>query len=92
MQHARRHLVGAEDADRLAALHEQRLVVLEPAQRRDDRVEGLPRARGAPGAAVDDEIGGILGDLGVEVVHEHAQRGLLQPALAGQLGAARRRG
>ena len=28
-QHARRPLVGAEDADRLARLHEQRLVVLE---------------------------------------------------------------
>ena len=63
---------------------------LEPAQRRDDRVERLPRARGAPRAAVDDEVGGILGDLGVEVVHEHAQRGLLQPALAAELGAARR--
>ena len=89
-QHARRHLVRAEHADGLAALDEQRLVVLEPAQRRDDRVERLPRARGAPGAAVDDEVRGILGDLGIEVVHEHAQRGFLQPALAGQLGAARR--
>ena len=56
-QHARRHLVRAEHADRLAALHEQRLVVLEPAQRGDDGVEGLPRARRAPGAAVDDEVG-----------------------------------
>ena len=46
-EHARRHLVRAEHADRLAALHEQRLVVLEPAQRRDDGVECLPRARGA---------------------------------------------
>jgi hypothetical protein len=89
-QHARRHLVGAEDADGLPALHEQRLVVLEPAQRGDDRVERLPRARGAPGAAVDDEVRGILGDLRVEVVHEHAQGGFLEPALAAELGAARR--
>ena len=89
-QHPRRHLVGAEDADRLAALHEQRLVVLETAQRGDDRVERLPRAGGAPGAAVDDEVGGILRDLGVEVVHEHAQGGLLQPALAAELAAAGR--
>ena len=88
-QHARRHLVRAEHADRLAALHQQRLVVLEPAQRRDDGVEGLPGARRAAGAAVDHEVRGILGDLRVEVVHEHAQRGLLQPALAAELAAAR---
>ena len=43
-----------------------------------------------PGAAVDDEVVGALGDLGVEVVHQHPQRGLLRPALAGELGAARR--
>ncbi len=55
-QHPRRPLVGAEHADRLARLHEQRLVVGERAKRRDDRVERLPRARRAPGAAVDDEI------------------------------------
>ena len=36
-----------------------------------------------PGAAVHDEIVGPLGDLGVEVVHQHAQRGFLLPALAG---------
>ena len=38
--------VGPEHADRLARLHEQRLVVLERAQRRDDRVEA--RASCAP--------------------------------------------
>jgi hypothetical protein len=81
--------VGAEDADRLAALHEQRLVVGEAAQRGHDGVERLPRARCTPRAAVDHEMGGILGDLGVEVVHEHAQGGLLEPALAAELGAAR---
>ncbi len=53
-----------------------------------DRVERLPAAGGAAGAAVDDEILGVLGDLGVEVVHQHPQRGFLLPALAGQLGAA----
>ena len=88
-QHPRRPLVGAEDADRLARLHQQRLVVAERAQLADDRVEGVPGARRAPGAAVDDEVVGALGDLGVEVVHQHPQRRLLLPAAAGELGAAR---
>ena len=42
-----------------------------------------------PGAAVDDELVGALGDLGVEVVHQHPQRGFLGPALAGELAATR---
>ena len=56
---------------------------------RDDRVERLPRPRGAAGAAVHDEVLGALGDLGVEVVHQHPHRGLLRPRAAGQLGSPR---
>ena len=41
-QHPRRLVVRAEDADRLAALHQQRLVVLQPAQRGDDPLVGTP--------------------------------------------------
>ena len=40
-----------------------------------------------PGAAVDDELVGPLGDLGVEVVHQHPHRRLLLPAAAGDLGS-----
>ena len=87
-QHARRPFVGAEHADRLAGLHQHGLVGLQAAQRPHDRVERLPAAGGAAGAAVDHQILGMLGDLGVEVVHQHPQRGLLLPALTGQLGAA----
>ena len=54
----------------------------------DDGVEGLPVAGRLAGAAVDHEVLGALGDLGVEVVHEHAQGRLLLPALAGELRAA----
>ena len=50
-QHARRPLVGAHHADGLAALHEQRLVVLERGQSTDDRVVGLPRPGGTGKAA-----------------------------------------
>ena len=86
-QHPRGPLMGPHHADRLAGLHEQRLVVLEFAQAGQDRVVRLPRARGLAGAAVHDEVLGSLGDLGVEVVHQHPQRGLGLPRLGGQLGA-----
>ena len=76
--------------DRLAGLDEQRLVVAEPSKLADDRVEGRPAAGGAPGPAVDDEVVRVLGDLGIEVVHEHPQDRFLLPAAAGQLGAAGR--
>ena len=89
-QHARRAGVRAEDADRLARLHEQRLVVLESRSDGDDRVERLPVARRLARAAVDDEIVGALGDVGIEIVHQHAQRGFLRPALARECSAARR--
>ena len=58
-EHPRRPLVRPQDADRLADLDEQGLVVGERAQLADDRVEGLPargprarsrrRRRGGPG-------------------------------------------
>ena len=89
-QHARAVGRRAEDADRLAGLDEQGLVVLEALELGDDRVERLPAPRRSPGAAVHDEVVRVLGHLGVEVVHEHPQRRLLLPSLAGELGAARR--
>jgi hypothetical protein len=82
-QHARRILVRREDADRLAAPDQQRLVVPEPPQLAHDRVERRPGARRPPAAAIDDEVLGALGDLGVEVVQQHPQRRLLLPAPAG---------
>src|SRR5690606_30398842 len=44
---------------------------------------------GAARAAVDHEILGPLGDLGVEVVHEHAQRRLGLPRAGREGGTAR---
>jgi hypothetical protein len=83
-QHARRVRVRAEAPDGLARLHEQRLVVPELLELADDHVEGRPRARRFAGAAVDDEVVRPLGHLGVEVVHQHPQRGFLLPAAAAQ--------
>ena len=45
--------------------------------------------RGASGAAVNEEVLGALGNLFVEVVHEHAHGRFLVPALAGERIAAR---
>ena len=91
-QHARRARVRAEDADRLAALDEQRLVVAELEQRADDRLQRLVGARGPARAAVDDELLGMLGHLGVEVVEQHPQRRLGLPRARVQLGARAARG
>ena len=70
-QHPGGVLMGTKDAHRFPRLHQQRLIVIEPAQRRDDRVEGWPVACRLAGAAVDDEVLRPLGDLRVEVVAEH---------------------
>ena len=87
-QHPRRPFVGAEHADRLAGLDQQGLVLLHGFQGAGDGVERGPGPDGAAGAAVDHQVIGALGDLGVQVVHEHAQRGFGLPALGGELGAA----
>src|SRR6185369_1603900 len=79
----------AQDPDRLARLDEQRLVTLERPQLADDGVEGGPRPRGTARPAVDDEVIRVLGDLRVEVVHEHPEGRLLLPSTAGQVGPAR---
>ncbi len=86
-QHSRGHVVGAEDRDRLARLHEQGLVVGQRPERAHDRVERLPAAGGLAGAAVHDQVLGPLGHLGVEVVHQHAHRRFLRPGTARQLAA-----
>ena len=82
--------VSAEDPDWLAGLDEERLVVAECAQRRDDAVVAVPVARSAADAAVDDQLLGPLRDLRIEVVHQHPERRFGEPAARGQRGAARR--
>ena len=49
-----------------------------------DGVERGPRPGRPAGAPVHDEVVGTLGDLGIEVVHQHPQGGLLAPALAAE--------
>jgi len=88
-QHARRIGVRAQHRDGLARLHEQRFVVAQALQRREDGVEAFPVARGAPDAAVDHQLGRVLGDVRIEVVLDHAERRLGEPAAARELRAAR---
>ena len=80
-QHARGVGMRLEHADGFSRLDEQRFVGFQRAQARDDLVVALPVARGLADAAVDHEVFGPLRDLGIEVVHEHAQRGFGEPAL-----------
>ena len=89
-EHARRIVVRTKNRDRLARLHQQRLVVLEQAKGVHDGVVALPVASGAAGSAIHDEVLGTLGDFLVEVVHQHAHGGFLRPSFAGELIAARR--
>ena len=86
-EHSWGPFVRPHDPDGLAGLDQEGLVLLEVLQAGDDRGVGVPAAGGAAGAAVDDELLGVLGHLGVEVVHEHAHGGLLRPALAGEVRA-----
>lgn len=88
-QHPRRVGVGLEHADRLAGLYQQGLVVVQLLEGLDDPVVALPVARGTADAAVNHQFSGVLRDLRVKVVHQHAQRRFGQPALGGQRSAAR---
>ncbi len=89
-EHPRRPLVGAEDPDGATALHEHRLVVGERLEGPHQGVVRRPVARGLAGAAVDHELGRVLGVLGVEVVHQHPQRRLGLPRPGRQLRSAGR--
>jgi hypothetical protein len=89
-QHARRVGVGLEDGHGLPGLHQQRLVVAEGAQRREDRVEAFPVARRLADPAVDHQLRGVLRDLGIEVVLDHPVGRFGKPAAAFQVRAARR--
>ena len=88
-EHPRRLRVGAHHPDRLAGLDQQALLLAQGEQRLHDPPRGRRVAGRLPGAAVDHQLLGQLGHLGVEVVQEHAQRRLGLPRAGVQRGAAR---
>src|SRR5919198_6752622 len=59
-QDARRATMRAEDADGLAALDEERLLLAELEQRAHDRAQSVMASRRLAGAAVDDELLGAF--------------------------------
>uniref|UniRef100_A0A0N4ZGP7 LigA n=1 Tax=Parastrongyloides trichosuri TaxID=131310 RepID=A0A0N4ZGP7_PARTI len=73
-QHARRVDMGAEHADRLARLDHQRLVGFQFLELVDDGVERLPVAGRLADAAIDHQLMRALGDIRVQIVHQHAHR------------------
>src|SRR5471032_2384033 len=95
-QHARGVAVGLEDADRLAGLHQQGLVVIQVGQAFNDLVVAFPVTCCTTDTTVDHQLVRVLGHFRIEVVHQHAQRRFGQPAFGGQLvttcGGLRRHG
>ncbi len=82
------HVVGGKDAHGLAGLDQEGFVVAEMFEFAHDGVKAFPVASSAADAAVDDQVRGALGYVGIEVVHQAAQSGFLLPALAAELIAA----
>jgi hypothetical protein len=74
--------VRLEHGHRLARLDQQGLLVTQPDQLPFDRGEAGVVPRRLADTSVDDQLGGLLGHLGIEVVLEHPQGCLLRPALA----------
>src|ERR1700723_2881750 len=54
------------------------------------RFELAMSARRSPDAAIDDELARTFGDVGIEIVHEHAQGRFGQPALGAEFGSVGR--
>ena len=84
-QHSRRVIVRLEHANWLSRLHQQRLIILQLPQCRDDRMVSLPTPRRTPGAAVHHKVFGALSNLFIQIVHQHAHGSFLRPAFASDL-------
>jgi hypothetical protein len=79
-----------ENPDRLAGLDQKRLIIVEGFQRGNYGFVTVPISGCFAGASVDDQILGTLGNLFIEIVHEHAHGSFLLPAFTGDGGTARR--
>jgi hypothetical protein len=63
-------------------LYEQRLIVFQATQRTHNGVKGRPRPGGTSRSSIDNKVVGPLGNIGIKIIHEHAQSGLLLPPFA----------
>src|SRR5262245_34866602 len=87
---ARRFIVRPEFAHWLPGLHEECFIVSELAQRTNDCIESFPASGGAACSAINDQSIRILGNIRIEIVHQHSHRSFLMPAFAASLAALRR--
>ena len=78
-QYARRPLVGLHDSHRFPRLHEHSFVIFEGVECANQSVVAMPVARSFARSAVNHEVVGVLGNLGVKVVLKHAQHCFLLP-------------
>ena len=85
-QHSRRPFVGAHHTHGFARLDQHRLVAFERLEGSQHRPVRIPRPCRAAGASVHDQLVGVLGDLGIEVVLQHPVGGFLRPPSTRQLG------
>ena len=88
-QHPRRVGVSFKDAHRLAGLHQQGFILFQHLKGGHNSVVALPVARRAPDAAVNHQLVGIFRDIGIEIVHQHAQRRFGEPAFRIEGSSAR---
>ena len=66
-------------ADRLPALHQQRLVIPQTAERGHDAFVTFPVPGSLSATTVDDQLIRPLRHGGIQVVHQHPKGGLLVP-------------
>src|SRR5438445_1024288 len=88
-QDTRRSRMRPEDPHRLAALDEQTLVLAKLEQRAHDGAQSCGISCRLTRAPVDNELLRALGNLAVEVVQKHPQRGLGGPAARAEPAPAR---
>ena len=81
--------MATENANGFAGLDKQRLVFVQVSKAFEDRVEAFPISCRFTPSAVNDQVVGIEGHVGVEVVLDHPIRGLDQPIFAAKFGARR---
>ncbi len=86
-QNARRILMGAENANRFARLHQKGLVVFKFLEAGNNLVEILPGARRTANTAIHHQFVRIFGNVGMQIVHQHAHRRFGQPAFGGDVGS-----
>ena len=86
-QNTRRICMGLHNSNRLARLHDQRLVRFKVFQTGNNPVEIIPCPCRPPDASIDHKFMRILSHFGMQIVHQHAHRSFGEPAFRRDLGA-----